>query len=273
MRRPTHPQPNPVSAARRRLIAAGLAPLAALLLGLSLSRPAWAQTPSPEFVLYVRRNFGYGGGGQIQGSFRLEVDGPADLAAVTYRIDGTVISTTTQAPFRVDFRTEDYALGQHSLTAEGRTAAGQTLTAAPRQFEFVGADVGTQTAFRLVVPLLGGVLGVMAIAFVVSMLPTWLGRRKPLPLGAPRDYGAFGGAVCPKCGRPFARHLWGLNAGLGTKFDRCDHCGKWSFVRRASPEALQAAEAAERSTAGSAGQPPAADQGLQREIDDSRYVD
>ena len=28
-------------------------------------------------TLYVRRNFGYGGGSQIQGNFRLEVEGPA----------------------------------------------------------------------------------------------------------------------------------------------------------------------------------------------------
>lgn len=259
---------------RRRPAAYRLVSISLIILGLALSLPAWAaaQTPVPdELVLYVRRTFGYGGGSQIQGSFRFEIQGPADLTQVTYRIDDTVISTTTQSPFRVDFQTDDYPLGQHTLTAEGLTAGGRTLTAAPRRYEFVSAGAGTQAAIQLIVPLLGGVLGVMALTFVISMLPTWLGRRQPLPAGAPRDYGLLGGAICPRCGRPFPRHLWGINVSFAGKFDRCDHCGKWSLVRRASPEALQAAEAAE--LAANPRQAPPADASLRKEIDDSRYVD
>lgn len=252
----------------------GLWPLvliaASLLLG---PLPAGAQTPAPELVLYVRRNMGYGGGSQIQGSFRMEVEGPANLTAVTFKIDTTVVDTLTAAPFRVDFQTDDYGLGWHAMTAEAQTADGRTLVSAPRRFEFVDASVGNSAALRIVGPLFGIILGVMAVVFVLSMLPTWTGRRKPVPLGAPRDYGVLGGTICPKCGRPFPLHLWSINISFAGKYDRCDHCGKWNLVRRASPEALRAAEAAELRQGRPASAAPSAAPPLEKEIDDSRYVE
>ncbi len=66
-----------------------------------------------------------------------------------------------------------------------------------------------------------------------------------LPLGAPRDYGIAGGAICPNCHRPFPLGLASIKFGIGTKLVRCQYCRKWSLVRRASLEDLRAAEAAE----------------------------
>lgn len=260
---------------RQTTVACRLSAIVALLVGLCVSLPhaALAQTASPELVLYVRRNVGYGGGSQIQGSFRMEVEGPADLAAVTFKIDQVVVETDREPPFRIDFQTDDYGLGWHDLTAEGQTTDGRALVSAPRRFEFVDASIGGQAALRIVLPLFGVVLGVMAVVFVLSMLPTWTGRRRSVPLGAPREYGLLGGTICPRCGRPFPLHLWSLNISFVGKFDRCDHCGKWSLVRRASPEALRAAEAAELKLAGPAAPAPAAGDSLRKEIDDSRYVD
>ncbi len=100
-------------------------------------------------------------------------------------------------------------------------------------------------------------------------------RRTSLPLGVPRQYSWLGGAICPKCGRPFSLHWWALNASLAGKLDRCEYCGKWSLVRRASREQLAAAEAAELAQA----QPetpvaePNAKEKLKRQLDESRYVD
>ncbi len=62
--------------------------------------------------------------------------------------------------------------------------------------------------------------------------------------GALRDYGIIGGAVCPKCGHPFSLTLLSLKFGFGTRLARCEACGKWSIVRRASPDELFAAELA-----------------------------
>jgi Zn ribbon nucleic-acid-binding protein len=120
------------------------------------------------------------------------------------------------------------------------------------------------------------VLGGVAVVFVLVMgLQLLIARRRgPTALGAKRNYGWLGGAVCPKCGRPFALHIWGLNA-VGGKYDRCDHCGKWNYVRRATPQALAAAEAAEvtpDSAASSIPQPTPEDR-LRKQLDDTRYIE
>jgi|SRR5579859_2580035 len=250
---------------RRRL---GLYALFALTLIVTF--PAFAQ--SDTLQLTVRRNFGYGGGDQIQGSFRMAASGPADLARVTFKVDDQVVATVTAAPFQVDFVTDTYSLGWHNLTAEGQTASGQTLTSAPRRFEFVSAAEGWAAAGRIIVPIFGVLVLVGIGVAIFTLADTRRGRKSPTPLGAARHYGLMGGAICPKCGRPFSRHWWAPNAGIG-KLDRCPHCGRWSVVRAVPLDQLRAAEAAELQTAQAANLVPelSAEEKLRRQLDDSRY--
>jgi hypothetical protein len=246
----------------------------ASLLALALLAPFVAAAQESELQLFVRRNFGYGGGSQIQGSFRMEAEGPADLASVTFKIDGQVVGTDTEAPWRVDFVTDNYALGWHAITAEGETAEGRTLLSNERRFEFVSAAAGWEAAGRIMMPL-GAVLGLILLVVVGSSILSAINtKRNPVPLGAPRQYGAFGGTICPRCGRPFSRHFWGLNL-LAGKFDRCDHCGKWSLVQALPMEQLRAAEAAEKRRARAEAQrpPESAEEQLRRQLDESRYTD
>ena len=63
-----------------------------LWLGL-IAAVAAASAQTDELVLSVHRIFGYGGGSQIQGHFRLEASGLANLATVTFKIDDTVVAT------------------------------------------------------------------------------------------------------------------------------------------------------------------------------------
>ena len=84
----------------------------------------------------------------------------------------------------------------------------------------------------------------LVVGLGATLFQALRGKPAPIPPGQPRRYGLMGGAICPKCGRPFPRHWWGLNAGLG-KFDRCDNCGRWSIVRAEPFDKLRAAEAAE----------------------------
>ena len=95
-----------------------------------------------------------------------------------------------------------------------------------------------------------------------------------MPPGTPRNYGHYGGAICPKCERPFSRHIYGLNLGFH-KYDRCPYCGKWSLVRRASREELEAAEAAEIKAAQEGAFKPekSEEQELRQDIEDSRFED
>ncbi len=251
-------------------------PFIGLILALALLAPALAQAQDDGTLeLFVRRNIGYSGVGEIQGSFRMEATAPPDVTRVTFYIDQTVVGIDAEAPFRVDFETEDYAEGPHTLLAEGDRANGSFLTSAPRAFKFVTAAESWQAAQRIFVPMLSVLLGVIVLAAALATLQALQSKRHPTPLGAARKYGLMGGTICPKCRRPYSRHWWGLNAGL-SKFDRCDHCGQWSIVRALPLDQLRAAEAAELKTAGDgAGMVPelSAEERRRKQLDDSRYTD
>jgi hypothetical protein len=244
-----------------------------LVLGLLPVGAALAQD-APELELFIRRNIGYSGGSQIQGSFRAEATGPADLLQVTFKIDGEALGVDAEAPFRVDFDTDDYATGWHTFTAEGETASGRVLLSNERRFEFVTAAESWQAARDIMVPMFSLLGIVLILGLGLSVLQIRQTKKNPVPLGAPRRYGVMGGTICPKCGRPFSRHWWGLNAGLG-KFDRCDHCGKWSLVRALPLEQLRAAEAAElqQATSGPAPAEMSEEERLRKQIEESRYLD
>ena len=198
-----------------------------------------------NFTLNIHRNIGYSSGSQIRGSFNMTVVGPNTIKSATFLIDGQTMKVITTSPFSFDFNTNDYPSGWHDLSASIQTTDGQTVTTAVRRFEFATSEEETAAIRNIVVPMVGGLLVVILIVVGAQVL---FFRNKPktgLPLGTPRTYGITGGAVCPKCHRPFPLSLLSLNIGLGTKFTRCVFCGKWSMVRRASLAELRAAEAVE----------------------------
>jgi hypothetical protein len=227
-----------------------------------------------ELRISLKRNWGYASGtGKIQGTFTIRTSGSAVLDRVVFYLDEQVLGESNASPFELRFVTDDFPLGVHRLVAEVFTADQRQLRSNTLQVEFVSADEGWGAAGRIILPMLAVIIGAAALAIFIPWVFT-RGKVQQLPPGAPRSYGYYGGAICPKCSRPFSRHVYGLN--LGThKFDRCPYCGKWSLVRRASPEQLQAAEAAEL-TASQADSPlPEATRkkDLQQEIEDSRFED
>jgi hypothetical protein len=221
--------------------------LAAFCIVAPAAVPVLAQTQTAGLQLAVHKTMGFNNGSQIQGAFRLEASGPDNLVSVTFTLDGETLVEASTPPFTLDFNTDQYAPGWHTVGASGRTADGQMLTAAERRFEFLSAAQAQAGLTKIIVPT----LAIVGLALVVGMGSQLFfalrgGRsRSALPLGATRNYGFLGGAICPKCQRPFPMHWWGLNALPGRKFDRCDHCGKWSLVGWASPPQLADAEAAE----------------------------
>jgi DNA-directed RNA polymerase subunit RPC12/RpoP len=231
-------------------------------------------------TISVNKQFGYNMGSQIQGTFRIRVRGPEDLAAVTFLLDGETLGEVTAAPFELSFKTGEYAPGWHEIAAVGTTSGGQSLTSRTLSFQFVSADTAGEGMLKFIVPVL--VLVVIAI-LATGVFPMLTGRKKPAMVydpasympGEPRSYGVLAGVVCPKCGRPFGMHWWGLNISFTGKYDRCPHCGKWSLVRRASREELMAAEAAEyaENTASSPRPAPNAEEKLREQLDDSRFTD
>jgi hypothetical protein len=189
-----------------------------------------AQEAEPQLELGLSRDFGYGSGLQIQGRFSYRVSGPDDLVRVQFLLDDEVIGEDTEPPFRLRFQTGDYELGWHTLSAVGYTAGGSELRSETIQRNFVSG----QTSLYIVIAAVVLVVAFRAVSHFLTRDRSGGQQRK--------GYGMYGGAVCPKCGRPFSRHWWSPGLLVG-RLDRCPHCGKWSLVGRATPQMLASAEA------------------------------
>lgn len=121
--------------------------------------------------------------------------------------------------------------------------------------------------------MLGLVIAGVVVLVVIGRRLLLLTESKPAATSpnAPRDYGLAGGAICPRCGEPFARHPLGLNL-LAGKLSRCPHCGKWSVVARATPAARAEAEARKRAAGpADASLALSPEEKLQRAIEASKY--
>jgi hypothetical protein len=227
-----------------------------------------------QLQIRLRKNWGYSSGvGKIQGTFTIISSGPDDLSRIVFYIEDQVLGEVTEEPFDIQFNTDNYALGPHQLYALGYTNREKELPSNILQVEFVSSEEGWGAAMNIITPMIVLILGAVALAFLVPLIFT-RGKKEHLPPGAPRNYGHYGGGICPKCNPPFSRHIYGLNLGLH-KYDRCPYCGKWSLVRRASREELEAAEAAEiHASQEGIFEPEISDKDkLRKDIEDSRYED
>lgn len=224
-----------------------------------------AQTQLPELTLTISRVNGFGLGGRIQGRFRLTAAGPADMQRVTFLIDGAPIGEVAALPFRINFDTGSYELGRHDLSAVGISATGKRLEGSPLTVEFVSPETARNATLGIIVPVLAIALAVSAVVGLSPLLGGGARRR-----GHIGGYGLAGGAICPRCGLPFSRHLFTPNL-FGSRLERCPHCAKWSLAGRATPEQLGLAEARQH---GQQVQAPASSEdedSVRRTIDDSRF--
>jgi len=240
--------------------------LITILVSLTFMSAVSAQ--SEELNLTLSRDFGSSGfNGDIQGIFSVKANGPANLKRVQFFLDETLLGEDTEAPFAIQFDTDNYPTGAHIFSAVGYTVDGRQLKSKSISALIVSKEEGTTAALKLIVPILAVVFGAMAIAGITTMIN--VRRGKKLPAGATRSY-TFGGGICPKCKRPFGFQLLGINMLVG-RLTPCPHCGKWSIVRRASMSDLHAAEQAELDTEKVQIPEASAEEKLRKELDDSRY--
>ena len=162
-----------------------------VLLAFASIIPAFAQDGDDRLDVDLRRNFGYSGGGRIQGRFTISADGPQDLERVKYLLDGDFLAEVSESPFRFSFSTSDYALGAHTFSAVGTTASGAEAFSEEIRVEFVSAEESWQQAANIAIPL---IVGVVVLVGLGALLPALMGRRSGgFKLG---NYGPAGGAVC-----------------------------------------------------------------------------
>ncbi len=235
-----------------------------LLLGMTVTAVAAQDT----LRLSLSRDFGAGFGTEIQGRFSMHVEGPDDLVRVLFFIDETQVAEQTAPPFRYQFSTGNFPPGAHVLRAVGVTADGRELTSNTLTRTFLTSSDANQRVAMTIVPVIALVIG-------VSLFSWWLASRGQKASGQAAINGPFGGSICPKCHKPFARHWWGMNVVIG-KLDRCPHCGKWSVVQRAHPDLLQAAyEAMLQAEKGAADtlttSPEDKEKTFHKQLDDSRF--
>ena len=211
-----------------------------LMLFLVLFRSASGQSES--YQIGVRKNFGYDMGNTIQGRFTVRLLGDAaNVTRVIFYLDGEILGEVNSEPFQYSFRTDDFAPGVHRLSAEVQLADSSRHQTPELPYHFLSSEEASQQTIRLFVWIGGAILGTMLLVGLIQWAIT---KKKPSlksSAGLSQNYGMFGGAICPRCGRTFPRHIWGINLVVG-KLDRCEHCGKWFLATRATPDALRAAE-------------------------------
>ena len=183
-----------------RKIFAALAVTAALLGSLP------AQDNEAELTLSLWKDLGYSGfNGDIQGTFTATAKGSDDLVSVKFYIDDVLLGSDDEAPFKLQFQTDNFEPGRHVLSAVGTYANGETKTSTTLTRNFVSGEALGETITNIILPIVGGVL---LVSFFVAFVPMLTGRGKPFELG---KYGAAGGAVCPRCTYPYTRHVFAPN--------------------------------------------------------------
>jgi hypothetical protein len=239
-----------------------------MLFGVLVANGTSAQ--SEMLHLSMSRDWGYSSGtGDIQGLFSMKVADYNNLAQVEFFIDDLKIGEATQAPFKIQFSTDDYPNGIHSLYGVGYTVDGKELRTQVVSVNFVSADESWKTATKIIVPMVAILLVAITMSILIPAM-TIKGKVELLPLGEKRKYGINGGGICPNCHRPFVMHMWGLNLGI-SRYDRCPYCGKWSIVRIQTLNKLIEAEKFELEWGKAEVKEESEEEKLRKTIDDSKF--
>lgn len=233
--------------------------------------PASAQ--QEEYRLSLHRDFGYEIGSQIRGNFTVSIAGVLDFRSVTYYIDGQEMAVVTETPYKFRFQTSDYPSGWHELSAVVEKNTGEKVTTPTRRFQFASKEEQTSGMAKLILPILGLLLVMTLLGSASQMRQSKNQPNGQAATGSRRTYGFLGGAICPKCGRPTSLQFGGINL-PGMRFNRCENCGRWSWMHRAREEELRRAEAAEmKAEEAVAVVKDSEEERVKKLMDDSKYMD
>lgn len=244
-----------------------------LCVGLTMSStlPVFAQDAG--YRVHVRKDYGYSWASDIQGRFTIQLQGDeTQVDWVTFLIDEDILATVQSAPFKVSFDTGDFSDGDHHLSAEVHLKDNSLQKTTSLTYTFIAASETSQQVKTLLIGIGVALGGIFAIVALVQSLLFKNRKKSPHQPGEPRSYGILGGTVCPKCGRPFPRHILGINLLVG-RLDRCENCGKWVMTTHTTPVALRAAEEAELEALEADQKAVPTKDSFKEDLDDSRYFD
>lgn len=206
--------------------------LAALCL---LVSPAMAS--EEPYSLVFKREFGVGMPGAVQGHMSMTIKGNLDaVEKVVYMIDGQEMASMTAPSLKFQFNTDDYPAGKHTFYALVTTKTGETKQTAPISVSFIAADEAGALTRNIFI----GLGAILLMAALVSVLLTKRQVEASKAEGVSAD-GLWGAAICPKCGQAFTRTVVGLNL-IGSRYEPCPHCGKWSMTQRATKDEIERSE-------------------------------
>jgi uncharacterized C2H2 Zn-finger protein len=158
---------------------------------------------APTVSISLTRTNGYGWGNDINGHFTVNADVSSDVVKVEFYIDNILQYTVSGSAFAWSFNTENYPLGQHSITAVAYNSAGASQASQALARNFVEVPI----AFYLII---GAVVSASIIIAIVSIV---LRKRQS------------GHTKCPQCSYIFARHYSWIHLGNSER-TKCPRCGK-----------------------------------------------
>ena len=177
----------------------------------------------------------------IQGDFILQATGPSDLVTVKFYMDENIMRIDEQAPFSIEFNTDNYPPTVYVISALGVLANGDQLASNQIAVRFItdaGANGYSPQFFVSLIVIVGIVVLLGSVGLFVLRDVLGQQRERPRRIG---EYGKDGGAVCGHCTLPFSRPALSPTL-LVVKLSRCPHCDRWSLARRADKAALAVAE-------------------------------
>ncbi len=242
--------------------------LSLILLGQTATSPSRGQAvyaqDAPRLSLRLNRDFGSSFGTRIAGTFSFRVDAPDEVVRVTFFIDDIQIGEDSEAPYRLQFRTSNFEIGLHTISAVGYTQAGEELISNQLRREFISSASSTNRTLWIVIPIL-------ILSLSGRYISSRIANKDRRKTGKTTMDGPLGGTICPKCHKPFAIHLWSFKL-VTVRGDRCPHCGKWSIVHRMHPDLLNASlDAMETTASDTKTFPKSDDSDLQQKLDESRF--
>lgn len=215
-----------------------------IMMIVSITTSASAQDEE-GYRVSLRREFGYGAGSNVRGTMSLRLVGDEEaVEQVAFFIDDKPLVTVQTSPFKTQFDTDNIGVGWHDMKALVTLKDGRQITTPAIRYNFISVEEQNSGLKNILLPIGVVLISVMGISALIQTIGK---PKKGQAQDSPRQYGPLGGTICPKCGHPFSRSLFGINLVVG-RLERCEACGKFVMTTRATPTELAAAEAAEKAS-------------------------